>query len=105
MTIRISDLSIETVIGILDFERLNPQRVSITCEIGYDGVYVDYGAIRELLIYRMREGAFLLIEDALAVLLPEIKAAFPQITSVRLAIGKPDIFSDCVVSVEKYEQF
>jgi len=105
MTIRIEGLTFETIIGILDFERHTPQRVSVDCVIGYEGEYVDYAVVRELIIHTVTKGAFGLIEDALTHLISEIKTRFPQITTLSLRIAKPDIFDDCTVSVEENHTF
>ena len=100
MTIRIEGLTFDTIIGILDFERHTPQRVTIDCEIGYDGEFVDYAVAREIIIRTVRGGAFGLIEDALRAVIKNLRDAFPQLLEVSLRIAKPDIFDDCVVSVE-----
>lgn len=101
MTIRIEALTFETIIGILDFERQTPQRVVVDCTAGYEGEYVDYGIVREIIIETLQRGAFGLIEEALPAVMEKIHDVFPQVRSIRLRIAKPDIFSDCSVSVEE----
>ena len=105
MTIRIEGLTFETIIGILDFERRTPQRVIVDCIIEYEGEYVDYAVVREMIIRKVTESVFGLIEDALDAVISSIKNAFPRITTLSLRIAKPDIFHDCSVSVEKRVSF
>lgn len=105
MTIIIEDLSFKAIIGLLDFERREAQRVSVECEIGYEGEYVDYSVIRELIIHTIKDGAFMLLEDAIKTLIPRMKNIFPQISEVRLKITKPEIFDDCTVSVTEFRKF
>ena len=101
MTIRIRDLAFEAIIGILDFERTAPQRVVVDCTIEYEGPYVDYALVREMIIRWMQDGRFELIEDALATMLPQLGEYFPQIVSVTMEVTKPDILPDCRVSVAR----
>ena len=105
MTIRIRELTFETIIGILDFERTAPQRVTDDCTIVYDGVYVDYALVREMIMRWMKEAQYELIEEALADMIPRLKEHFPQIKELSMEIGKPDILPDCRVSVVETVRF
>jgi dihydroneopterin aldolase len=105
MRIRIADLTFETIIGILDYERQTPQRVVVDCTLDYEGEYVDYGVIREIIVQTVQKEAFGLIEEALPVVIKKIHDVFPQIDAVHLRIAKPDIFDDCSVSVEEQITF
>jgi len=105
MTIKIRELAFEAIIGILDFERKAPQRVIAECQIDYDGEFVDYAVVRELIIYLMQQKCFGLIEEALSEIIAAIKARYPQITRITLEIAKPDILPDCTVSVTESVAF
>ncbi len=107
MTIRIEALTFDALIGILDFERLEPQRVRIDAEIGYTyrGDYIDYAEAAELIKTLIREGRFGLLEDALEALKKGMKARFPLIETLTLRIAKPDILSDCTVTLEASYKF
>lgn len=105
MKIRITDLTFDTIIGILDFERQTPQRVVVDCTIDYEGEYVDYSVVREIIVQTVQKEAFGLIEEALPVVTKKIHDVFPQIRTVCLCIAKPDILDDCTVSVEETATF
>lgn len=107
MTITIQALTFETIIGILDIERINKQRVKIdvTIEYVYSDTYIDYAAVSERIKTIMHREQFMLIEEALLSLKEALKADFPQIDSLTLAITKPDILPDCEVCVSEHYIF
>ncbi len=107
MTVSINDLEITAIIGILEHERKNPQRILVDCvfEYDFDGEFVDYSHIRSMIITIVTEGKFLLLEECIAALQNEIAARFKSIKKLTLAIKKPDIFSDCIVSVQDQKVF
>lgn len=101
MTIDIEDLKFQCIIGILNFERENPQDVIInfTCEYNYENVYINYVDIIELFKKTMILNKFKLIEDAILSLKSEINKEFPLINFCTIKITKPSILADCRVSV------
>ncbi|RLA73217.1 MAG: dihydroneopterin aldolase [Epsilonproteobacteria bacterium] len=101
MTININTLIFECIIGILDFERHTPQKVSVDVEIAYPykDEFIDYSHVTEHIKISMKKYQFKLIEEALISLQNSLKQDFPQITSLSLTISKPDILPDCRVSV------
>jgi dihydroneopterin aldolase len=102
MTIAIRALTFECIIGILDFERVTPQKVVIDARIDYDyvpGSFLDYAAVAALLKSEMTAARFELIEEALLALTGALKAAFPAMKTLELTLSKPDILPDCRVSV------
>ena len=108
MTIRIEALRFEAVIGILDFERHAPQSVRVDAEIGYDyetDRYIDYAAVAECIKTTVKEGRFGLIETALETLQNRLKTEFPAIKTLTLSLSKPDILSDCTVTLSEHYNF
>lgn len=107
MTITINALTFETIIGLLPDERTNRQRVKVDVTIEYDfqDTYIDYAAITERIKQIMQEGEFLLIEEAILALKEALKADFPRIDTLTLAITKPDILPDCEVCVSDHYVF
>jgi len=108
MTIEIRALTFDCIIGILDFERVTPQRVIVDTLIDYDydgEQFLDYAAVAEHIRTRMCEGEFALVETALQVLTDTLKTSFPVIKSLAITIAKPDILPDCRVSVTKKSNF
>lgn len=107
MKIRIKDLEFNTIIGILDFERLKAQRVRINCTIhyDYDGRFLDYGLVAHHLQTQMEEKAFELIEEAIISLQCSLKKEFPLINRLTIEISKPDILANCEVSLSESFNF
>ena len=102
MTIYIEDLTFDAIIGILDNERINPQKVIINCTICYDFKnqdFINYALITKLIEDEMKKGRFLLIENAILEIIDKIKGTFSTISSIKLKISKPNILDNCVVSV------
>jgi len=103
MLIEIKDLEFETIIGILDFERANRQRVRVNCtiEYTYDRQFLDYALVAEHIEKQMVERKFELIEEALLSLKSTLKDDFPLISTLFLKISKPDILANCEVSLSE----
>jgi len=107
MTIHIEDLKFQTIIGILDFERLTPQNVIVNLEIEYiyTDEFINYAQVSELIKSTMIEKQFLLLEDALSSLSIKLKKEFTKIDKLILKITKPSIMPDCVVSLSDNYDF
>jgi len=108
MKIHIEDLKFQTIIGILDFERVTPQDVILTLEIDYDyeqNRFINYAEVSELLKSTMIQEKFLLLEDALSFLSIKLKKDFPRINRLQLKITKPSIMPDCKVSLSDSYSF
>jgi len=103
MQIEIKDLSFECIIGILDFERITPQKVSINCAITYtyNQEFLNYALVAEHIENEMKRQQFELIEEALLSLNHSLKAKFPLVTTLFLKISKPDILANCEVSLSE----
>lgn len=103
MTIHIQDLEFETIIGILDFERITKQKVRINCTIDYtyDTEFLNYALVAKHIEEQMHEHEFELIEEALLSLKSSLKRQFPLILSLFLKISKPDILANCEVSLSE----
>jgi len=101
MIISIEDLKFKTIIGILDFERENPQDVIVDLSFEYDfkDEFIDYAQVSEIIKEMMKKNKFLLIEDAILEISSFLKKKFPQILWIDLKISKPSILADCKVSV------
>lgn len=95
----ISDLSVETVIGVYDWERLVRQRVLLNVEMGWDNtpaaraddlsLALDYKAVSDRLAEILQERKFQLLETAAEALAACILDDF-SVPWVRLKIEKPD---------------
>lgn len=105
MTLIIQNLSLEVIIGILPFERENPQKIDLDMELDYDyrGKYLNYVEIVDFVSLELKERKYRLLEEALEDLIAKLKIHFPMILAVSLSIKKPDILSNCIVGVRKKE--
>lgn len=104
MRILIESLTFDTIIGILDFERSNLQRVQIDCTIDYPysgDDFINYADVARMIEATLQTEKFELIESALEVLAETLKHSFPLIQALSLTIRKPDILPNCTVGVQK----
>ena len=103
MTIEIKDLEFLTIIGILDFERITPQKVRINCRIDYDynGDFLNYALVADKIETTLKVEQFELIEEALLHLKSTLKGEFSLINTLFLKISKPDILTNCEVSLSE----
>jgi len=103
LQIDIEELSFETIIGILPFERTNKQRivVNISFKYFYDSLknnYIDYSEVTTLIKDICEKEKFELIEEALLFIEKKIRELY-AIEELTLKISKPDILPDCKVGV------
>lgn len=104
MRIEIEDLTFNCIIGILDFERVNEQRVVVNATIDYNyskDHFIDYVKIVNIIKENLQKSKFELIEDALLDTKNKIIQEFTNIESLYLKITKPDILKECKVSLSK----
>jgi dihydroneopterin aldolase len=103
MTILIENLTFETIIGILDFERTSLQKVSIDCIINYHynaTEFINYADVSNLIEMTMHTQKFELVETALETLSVVLKKSFPLIDELTLTLRKPNILQNCTVGVQ-----
>ena len=108
MTIHIEDLTFDVIIGLLDFERDKPQRVIINLEASYeysDDQFIDYADMVFLIQKELREKRYELLENALLGLKELLYTTYPQLQTLSLKISKPDILTQCTVSLSKTWNF
>ena len=102
MTLRIEQLEFDAIIGLLDFERDRPQRVRVDLTVTYDyrpGKYLDYAEMVEAIKTHIITQKYTLLEEALEGLHTTLTHTFPAIETLHITIAKPDILSDCIVSL------
>ncbi len=107
MTIHIEDLKFQTIIGILDFERVTPQDVivNLTLEYNYENEFINYADVASLIKADFKKSRFLLLEDALTTISLNLKKEFSKMNTLNLKITKPSILPDCKVSVSNHYKF
>ena len=110
MKIRIKNLRLRTVIGVYEWERVQPQEVLLNIDLEFDGTRagqsdrledtIDYKALKRRVLDEVEASSFQLLER-LATRVLEIIHEDPRIHSARVEIDKPGAlrFADSV-SVE-----
>lgn len=104
MRILIENLTFETIIGILENERITPQTVVVDCIIGYtytENHFINYAQVAHLIETTMQKEQFFLIEEALEYVTLSLKNQFQAIQELSLTIRKPNILANCSVGVQK----
>lgn len=93
--VHVHNFVFETILGILEFERLKPQKISVDLDLFYtelpNKAYLDYMEIQELIQKMMQEKQYLLIEDALKDLSHALKMRYSAISELYLKISKLEI--------------
>ena len=104
--LRIVDLELVCIIGILPHERTQAQRLVLHAELDVDFSLakaeasavvsgVDYAAVAAYLKESAMLGQFGLLEDLLNDLAYGVMAKFPALWGLTLRASKPDILQDC----------
>jgi len=108
MIIEISNLKVEAVIGILPFERVEPQLIVVDFKAEYkykEGDFIDYSKIVTLISDLLIQERFGLLEDALLRIKDEIFNRFLPLESIELRLKKPNILPNCEVAISsKYKR-
>ncbi|GAA7918609.1 dihydroneopterin aldolase [Helicobacter pylori] len=93
--VHVHNFVFETILGIFEFERLKPQKISVDLDLFYtelpNKAYLDYMEIQEIIQNTMREKQYLLIEDALKDLSQILKTRYEEISELFLKISKLEI--------------
>jgi len=104
MTIHVEDLTFDVIIGLLDFERDKPQRVIVNLEASYDysdDQFINYADIVLLIKDKLKVERYTLLENALLGIKETVHTTYPHIETLSIKISKPDILSECTVSLSK----
>ncbi|PZT48560.1 hypothetical protein B6S12_03295 [Helicobacter valdiviensis] len=99
--ISLEDLELEVIIGILENERKNKQKIKINAKFFYqkEGEFLDYRLLRDFIKNAFCQ-QFLLLEDALEYFYEKLPQNFPQIQQFSMCICKLEIFEDCRVCMK-----
>jgi dihydroneopterin aldolase len=102
LTIHIKSLTIEGIIGILDFERINKQKIVIDIESSYlyrEEIFINYADMINLVETHILLKEYKLLEDALIGLRDTIITTYSNIDKLYIKISKPDIIKNAIVSL------
>ena len=101
MKVKIKNLTLNCIIGILPDERINEQRVIINASFEYNYVnnhFINYAEVTNEIKNALISEKFELIEESLEFINNLLNNLY-KIENLDLEIIKPDILDDCVVSV------
>ena len=78
--ILIENLEFEAIIGILEFERKNKQKLMVNCEIEYEKKqnFINYAEVCNLIEKTIKEEKFELLEDAVDNIEKKLLHKYPQ---------------------------
>jgi len=107
MRIHIENLEFLSIIGLLDFERVTPQKVIVNCTIDYtyQKAFINYAEVAQHIEMTLQKEQFELIEEALLHLKTSLKVEFPLIKTLFLKISKPTILPNCVVCLSEITEY
>jgi dihydroneopterin aldolase len=101
-TIFISELKVQTKLGVPDWERMVPQTIILDIEIGYDlslagksdsiADTIDYGAVVSRIRETLNEHSFKLVE-ALAEQICQLIFTEFQALNVKIKVAKPAVLN------------
>lgn len=104
MNIHIDNLTLNVIIGLLDFERDRPQKVIVDLKISYDysnEEFLNYADIAQEIELELQEKKYELLEEALLGVKNRLYLLYPNIKTLKLQISKPDILNNCSVSLSE----
>lgn len=108
MTIHITGLTIQTIVGILDFEREKTQNLLIDMDIRYkysNDNFLNYADIVQNVTKDIQTKKYGLLEDAIIGLKDTLIINYPQIKTLHIRLTKPDILKNCHVGLSKTWNF
>lgn len=108
MNIHIDNLTLDVIIGLLDFERDRPQRVIVDLEIHYeysDDKFINYADVAQEVELELQDKKYELLENALLGVKNRLHLLYPNIETLKLKISKPDILNNCSVSLSETWEF
>jgi len=99
--IKISHLKFFAIIGILDYERKNAQKVEINFECMYENKnqYIDYMQISDFLKSCVVQNKYQLIEDGIDDICSKLKSKYKNMENIYIEIIKHDVLENGYVSI------
>jgi len=104
--VHIKNLTFKTIIGILDFERTQKQKIIINISFRYKfdtkkSNFIDYSEVAKLVKKTMKKKKFGLLEEAIIYLKKKLKRKY-KIKNLYIKIEKPDILKNCEVGISHH---
>jgi len=105
MKICIEDLTFNTIIGILPFERKTEQKVVINVSFKYDyttpNSFIDYSIVVKEIEEIFKKEKFELLEESIIFVENFLKNKY-VIKKLKIKVSKPDILTNCIISLKNY---
>ncbi len=103
----IKDLTLDIIIGVLEHERKNRQKIILNAVIEYDKSkhFLDYTHVVEAIVNLLEYKMYDTLENALSGICKALKLDFPEIRTVKMSISKPEIYKNCLVGVEILKKY
>ena len=101
-TIHIENLEISAIIGILDFERIQTQKIIVDATIVYfykEKNFINYADIIQLIETLIIEKKYELLEEALVNIQEKIITLYHEIIELNIKISKPEIIRNANVAL------
>ncbi|QKF92855.1 dihydroneopterin aldolase [Campylobacter sp. CCUG 57310] len=99
ITTLIKDYEFETIIGMLEFERTNPQKVRINAEFASEN-FIDYVEVIEFVEAVYEEFKFQTVENSLEICSQKLKEKFSGLKFLKMEILKTEIFKNALVGAK-----
>ena len=99
ISVFVDNLEFDTIIGLLDFERLNSQKICVSMEFEACE-FVDYATVCEITQREFNENKFYKVEDALEYFAIKFKAIYPSLTKFYMKISKIEIVPNAIVGAK-----
>ncbi|MCI5539671.1 MAG: dihydroneopterin aldolase [Campylobacter lanienae] len=99
ISVFVDNFEFDTIIGLLDFERLNSQKICVSMEFEACE-FVDYAAVCEITQREFNENKFYKVEDALEYFAIKFKAIYPSLTKFYMKISKIEIVPNAIVGAK-----
>lgn len=99
ITTLIKDYEFTTIVGMLEFERTNPQKVRINAE--FQSVqFIDYVEVIEFIEMIYNEHKFQTVENSLEICALKLKEKFSGINFLKMEILKTEILKNALVGAK-----
>ena len=96
MTTIIKDYEFSTIIGLLDFERVTPQKVRVSTEFE-SGEFIDYVEMINLIEEIYAQEKFDTVESSLEICATKLKEKFGSLSFLKMEILKIEIVKNATV--------
>ena len=96
MTTIIKDYEFSTIIGLLDFERVKPQKVRVSAEFE-SGEFIDYVEMINFIEEIYARAKFGTVESSLEICAKKLKEKFGSLSFLKMEILKTEIVKNATV--------